>query len=126
MKSPIIHCQQLTHVYSGKAALSNVSFELDAGSPLVLVGPWRRLKHLAQYPVGFFAAYFRHRQAVRHPPGLHNSSAKSLPASGCKTGPQLTLIEQLVLYARLQGMTRQQASLEADRVGEGIVTRGCS
>ena len=39
MKSPLIHCQELTHVYSGKVALSNVSFELDAGEPVGLVGP---------------------------------------------------------------------------------------
>lgn len=39
MKSPIIQCQQLSHAYAGKVALSNVNFELDAGEPIGLVGP---------------------------------------------------------------------------------------
>ena len=37
--SPIIQCQRLNHVYSGKVALSDVNFELVAGEPIGLVGP---------------------------------------------------------------------------------------
>jgi ABC-2 type transport system ATP-binding protein len=39
VKSPIIECRQLSHVYSGKPALADVNFELAAGEPIGLVSP---------------------------------------------------------------------------------------
>jgi hypothetical protein len=59
VNSPIIQYQGLNHVYSGKAALSNVNVELDAGEPIGLVGcQWRRENHVAQYPIWILAPHF--------------------------------------------------------------------
>ncbi|MEO1887677.1 MAG: ATP-binding cassette domain-containing protein, partial [Methyloprofundus sp.] len=39
MNAPIIKCHNLSHSYSGKTALSNISFTCESGEPIGLVGP---------------------------------------------------------------------------------------
>src|SRR5512136_498384 len=117
MKSPIIHCQQLTHVYSGKAALSNVSFELDAGDPIGLVGPNGAGKTtLLSILSGFLRPTSGTVRLFGHLPGATQLIGKvsALPQDA-KLDPSFTLIEQLVFYARLQGLTKHEAILEAGR-----------
>ena len=122
MKSPIIHCQQLTHLYSGKAALSNVSFELDAGEPIGLVGPNGAGKTtLLSILSGFLRPTSGTVRLFGHPPDAAQLIGKvsALPQDA-RLDPGFTIIEQLVFYARLQGFTRQQAILEAGRVLEEV------
>jgi ABC-2 type transport system ATP-binding protein len=118
MRSSIIHCQRLNHVYSGKVALSNVNFELDAGEPIGLVGPNGAGKTtLLSILSGFLRPTSGTVKLFGHPPGAAQLSGKvsALPQDA-RLDPSFTLIEQLVFYARLQGLTKQQAILEANRV----------
>jgi ABC-2 type transport system ATP-binding protein len=122
MRSPIIQCQQLTHVYSGKAALSNVSFELGAGEPIGLVGPNGAGKTtLLSILSGFLRPTSGTVRLFGHPPGAAQliSKVSALPQDA-RLDPSFTVIEQLVLYARLQGLNKQQAILEASRVLEEV------
>ena len=128
MRSPIIHCQQLTHVYSGKAALSNVSFELDAGEPVGLVGSNGAGKTtLLSILSGFLRPTSGTVRLFGQPPGATQLIGKvsALPQDA-RLDPSFTLIEQLVFYARLQGLTKQQAILEANRVLEEVSLKEAS
>lgn len=125
MKSPIIQCQQLNHVYSGKAALSNVNFELDAGEPIGLVGPNGAGKTtLLSILCGFFRPTSGTVRLFGYPPGATglNGKVSALPQDA-RLDPGFTLTEQLVFYARLQGFTKQLAILEANRVLEEVALK---
>jgi ABC-2 type transport system ATP-binding protein len=118
MKSPIIQCQQLSHAYAGKVALSNVTFELDAGEPIGLVGPNGAGKTtLLNILSGFLRPTSGRVRLFGHPPGAVqlNGQVSALPQDA-RLDPSFTVTEQLVFYARLQGMARQQALLETGRV----------
>ena len=118
MNSRIIQCKQLNHVYSGKAALTDVSFELDAGEPIGLVGPNGAGKTtLLNILSGFLHPTSGIARIFGHSPGAAQLIGKvsALPQDA-RLDPSFTLIEQLVFYARLQGFSSQQANLEASRV----------
>ena len=120
MSSRIIQCKQLNHVYSGKAALTDVSFELDAGEPIGLVGPNGAGKTtLLNILSGFLHPTSGIVRIFGHSPGAAQLIGKvsALPQDA-RLDPSFTLIEQLVFYARLQGFSSQQANLEASRVLE--------
>lgn len=122
MKSSIIECCQLNHVYSGKVALSDVNFELDAGEPIGLVGPNGAGKTtLLNILSGFLRPTAGTVKLFGYPPGASELTGKvsALPQDA-RLDPSLTITEQLVFYARLQGLTRQQASSEASRVLEAV------
>lgn len=125
MKSPIIQCRQLSHAYAGKVALSNVNFELDAGEPIGLVGPNGAGKTtLLNILSGFLRPTSGSVRLFGHPPGALqlNGKVSALPQDA-KLDPSFTVTEQLVFYARLQGMTCQQATLEASRVLEAFALK---
>jgi len=122
VRSPIIHCQQLNHVYSGKVALHNINFELDAGEPIGLVGPNGAGKTtLLSILSGFLRPTSGTVRLFGHPPGATQLIGKvsALPQDA-RLDPSFTVAEQLVFYARLQGLTKQQAALEAGRVLENV------
>lgn len=120
MSSRIIQCKQLSHVYSDKAALTDVSFELNAGEPIGLVGPngagkTTLLNILSGFlhPTSGIVRIFGHSSGAAQLIG----KVSALPQDA-RLDPSFTLIEQLVFYARLQGFSSQQANLEASRVLE--------
>jgi len=122
MNSPMIQCQQLTHVYSGKVALSNVGFELEAGEPVGLVGPNGAGKTtLLSILSGFLRPTSGSVRLFGQPPGATQLIGKvsALPQVA-RLDPGFTIIEQLVFYARLQGFATPQAALEAGRVLEEV------
>jgi len=122
VRPPIIQCQRLNHVYSGKAALSDVNFELVAGEPIGLVGPNGAGKTtLLSILSGFLRPTSGTVSLFGHPPGAAQliSKVSALPQDA-RLDPSFTIIEQLVFYARLQGFTKQQAILEAGRVLEEV------
>jgi ABC-2 type transport system ATP-binding protein len=118
VKSSIIQCQQLSHVYSGKVALSKLNFELEAGGPIGLVGPNGAGKTtLLSILSGFLRPTSGMVRLFGHLPGAVSLIGKvsALPQDA-KLDPDFTIIEQLAFYARLQGMTKPCAVQEAGRV----------
>lgn len=122
MKSPIIECRQLSHVYSGKAALADVNFELAAGEPIGLVGPNGAGKTtLLNILSGFLLPTYGSVRLFNYPPGAPELIGKvsALPQDA-RFDPSFTIGEQLIFYGRLQDMTKPQAILEASRALEAV------
>ena len=122
MKAPIIKCRQLSHVYSGKPALSDVNVELAAGEPIGLVGPNGAGKTtLLNILSGFLLPTYGNVKLFGYPPGVPELIGKisALPQDA-RLDPSFTIGEQLVFYGRLQGMTKPKATIEAQRVLEAV------
>ncbi len=125
MKSPIIKCQQLNHVYAGKIALHDINFELDAGEPIGLVGPNGAGKTtLLNILSGLLRPTSGTVSLFGHPPGTVQLIGKvsALPQDA-RLDPSFTIAEQLVFYARLQGLTRPQSILEVSKVLEDVLLK---
>lgn len=122
MTTPIVKCCQLSHVYSGKPALSDVNFELAAGKPIGLVGPNGAGKTtLLNILSGFLLPTYGTVKLFGYPPGSSELIGKiSVLPQDARLDPSFTNGEQLVFYGRLQGMTKPQAILEASRVLEAV------
>jgi ABC-2 type transport system ATP-binding protein len=122
MKASIIECRQLSHVYAGKPALSDVNVELAAGEPIGLVGPNGAGKTtLLNILSGFLRPTTGNVKLFGYPPGSSELIGKisALPQDA-RLDPSFTIGEQLVFYGRLQGMEKPQATLEASRVLESV------
>ncbi len=122
MKTPIIECRQLSHVYSGKPALADVTITLAAGEPIGLVGPNGAGKTtLLNILSGFLRPTTGNVKLFGYPPGSSELIGKisALPQDA-RLDPSFTITEQLVFYGRLQGMTKPKAILEASRVLEAV------
>jgi len=120
--TPIIECRQLTHVYSGKPALADVTITLAAGEPIGLVGPNGAGKTtLLNILSGFLLPTSGTVRLFGYPPSSSELIGKvsALPQDA-RLDPSFTITEQLAFYARLQGMTKPQATLEASRVLEAV------
>jgi ABC-2 type transport system ATP-binding protein len=125
VKSPIIQCRHLNHLYSGKVALHAINFELDAGEPIGLVGPNGAGKTtLLNILSGILRPTSGSVRLFGHPPGAAQLIGKvsALPQDA-RLDPSFTIAEQLVFYARLQGLTKQQATLESSRVLEDVLLK---
>ncbi len=124
----IISCHNLSHFYSGNAALSNVSFELAPGEPIGLVGPNGAGKTTL---LSILCGYLRPTSGTvtlfGHKPGASLLSGKvtALPQDA-RLDPTFTIGKQLSFYARLQGFNAKQAHLEALRVLESVGLRDSS
>lgn len=122
MSSPIIQCRHLNHIYSGKVALDNINFELDAGEPIGLVGPNGAGKTtLLSILSGFLRPTSGTVSLFGYPAGSTQLIGKvsALPQDA-RLDPSFTIVEQLIFYGRLQGLTKPQAMSEAGRVLEAI------
>lgn len=125
MTSPIIQCQQLSHIYCGKAALSHLTFELNAGEPIGLVGPNGAGKTtLLNILSGLLKPTSGTVTLFGHPAGASAliSKVSALPQDA-RLDPSFTVLEQLIFYARLQGMNKTAAALEANRVLEAVALK---
>jgi ABC-2 type transport system ATP-binding protein len=126
MNLPIIQCLQLNHVYSGKPALTNVNFELEAGGPIGLVGPNGAGKTtLLSILSGFLRPTSGIVSLFGQPPGAVQLIGKvsALPQDA-RLDPSFTVLGQLAFYAHLQGLGKRQATLEASRVLEAVSLDG--
>lgn len=125
MTSPIIQCHQLSHIYSGKAALSNLTFELKAGEPIGLVGPNGAGKTtLLNILSGLLKPTTGKVTLFGHPAGATAliGQVSALPQDA-RLDPSFSVLEQLIFYARLQGMNKNAATLEANRVLEAVALK---
>ncbi|NOQ14195.1 MAG: ATP-binding cassette domain-containing protein [Methyloprofundus sp.] len=122
---PMIQCHNLSHLYAGKAALSNVTFELGAGEPIGLVGPNGAGKTtLLSLLCGFLPVTAGALTLFGHKPGASALSGRvsALPQDA-RLDPAFTIGEQLSFYARLQGLSAKQATNEAIRVLEAVALK---
>jgi len=122
MSTPIIQCHHLSYSYTGKAALSDVSFTLFAGELVGLVGPNGAGKTtLLGLLSGFLPAPSGTLVLFGHQPGAAALSGKvsALPQDA-KLDPAFTIGEQFRFYARLQGLTAKQSTTEAIRVLDAV------
>jgi len=122
MNQTIIKCQNLSHYYSGKAALDNISFDIQAGDPIGLVGPNGAGKTTL---FNVFCGYLRPSSGnvtlFDHKPGASelNGKISALPQDA-KLDPSFTIGEQLGFFARLQGLSTSAAKAEAIRVLDAV------
>jgi ABC-2 type transport system ATP-binding protein len=122
MSDAIIQCQNLSHYYSGKAALSKVSFTVASGEPIGLVGPNGAGKTtLLSILCGFLRPTSGTVTLFGHKPGVSelNGKVSALPQDA-RLDPTFSIGEQLAFYARLQGFSANQAGNEAARVLEAV------
>lgn len=125
MSRTIIQCQQLSHYYSGKAALNNVTFDIVAGEPVGLVGPNGAGKTtLMNVLCGFILPASGTVTIFGHKPGESELIGKlsALPQDA-KLDPTFTIGEQLHFFARLQGFSSKEADNEAIRVLEAVMLK---
>lgn len=122
MTASLVQCQTLSHVYAGKFALQDVSFELSAGEPVGLVGPNGAGKTtLLSILSGFLCPTSGTvRLFGQHPGSAQLIGRVSALPQDARLDPGFTVVEQLVFYARLQGLAAHQARLEAHRVLEAV------
>ncbi|MCL1126181.1 ABC transporter ATP-binding protein [Shewanella surugensis] len=114
----LIHCHNLTKNYASKRALNQVNLSLEAGQPIALVGPNGAGKTtLFSLLCGYIQPSSGKVTLFGHPPGSQALLGKvaSLPQDA-SLDPNLTIMTQLSLFARLQGFSNQDAEQEALRV----------
>lgn len=125
MSPPMIQCDNLNHFYAGKAALSQVSFEVAAGEPVGLVGPNGAGKTtLLSLLCGFLPVTSGTLTLFGCRPGASALSGKvsALPQDA-RLDPSFTVGEQLSFYARLQGLSSKCAENEARRVLDTVALK---
>ncbi len=123
--SPMIRCHNLCHSYAGKSVLSQVSFELTTGEPIGLVGPNGAGKTtLLSILCGFILPTSGSVSLFGHKPGASalNGKVSALPQDA-KLDPSFTIGDQLNFYARLQGLSKQQALYETTRVLDAVALK---
>ncbi|MBT3813390.1 MAG: ABC transporter ATP-binding protein [Gammaproteobacteria bacterium] len=125
MNAPIIKCHNLSHSYSGKTALSNISFTCESGEPIGLVGPNGAGKStLLNILCGFMRSVSGDVTLFGHKPGASALSGRvsALPQDA-QLDPAFSIGEQLYFYARLQGLSTPQAKHETSRVLEAVALK---
>ncbi len=122
MSQPVIQCKDVSHSYSGKLALKQVSFEIFAGEPIGLVGPNGAGKTtLLSILCGFLKPSEGRVVIFDQKPGDSSLCGRiaALPQDA-RFDPVFTIGEQLAFLARLQGFDVDEARQEAERVLEAV------
>ena len=114
----LIECQQVSKHYGDKLALDKVSLSLSAGAPIGLVGPNGAGKTtLFSLLCGYILPSEGDIRIMGHKAGSSEllGLVSALPQDAA-LDPNLTVLEQLSFFARLQGMPKMAAKEEALRV----------
>ncbi len=114
----LIQCENITKRYGSTLALDGVTLSLEAGAPIALIGPNGAGKTtLFSLFCGFLRATSGDVKIMGYSPSdskLHGRLA-ALPQDA-NLDPRFTVGHQLVLLARLQGMSSTVANKEVLRV----------
>ena len=114
----LIQCNNITKRYGSTLALDDVSLSLEAGAPIALIGPNGAGKTtLFSLLCGFLRATSGDVKIMGYAPSdtkLHGRLA-ALPQDA-NLDPRFTIGHQLVLLARLQGLSSSVANKEVRRV----------
>lgn len=115
--SALIECKALTKVYGNKQVLKNVEFEIQAGQPIALVGPNGAGKStLFSILSGYVSATAGQAKVLGYPVGCKELVGRigALPQDAL-FDPNVTILQQLSFFARLQGYSRSNSLIEAQR-----------
>lgn len=118
--SRLIRCRNLSKSYGAHQALKDVSFEISAGQPVALVGPNGAGKStLLNLICGFQSASSGSIEVLGQQPGSIRLRGKigALPQDAL-FDPDLSISEQIVFLAKLQGFTPAVAKKEMHKVLE--------
>jgi len=114
----LLNCRGLVKKYGSTRALDGIDLTLDAGAPIALIGPNGAGKTtLFSMVCGFLRPSSGEIEVLGSKPGksaLHSRLA-ALPQDA-NLDPRFSIGHQLVLFARLQGLSAKQAQLETQRV----------
>nr|WP_153663785.1 ABC transporter ATP-binding protein [Shewanella intestini] len=116
----LISCQNLTKNFGDKKALNEVSFTLEAGTPIALVGPNGAGKTtLFSILCGYILPSKGKVNILGQQPGSRELQGRvaALPQDAL-LDPNFSIITQLSFFAQLQGMTAKAAKIETKRVLE--------
>ena len=118
--SVVINCQQISHRYGSKLALDNVNFTIDAGEPVALVGPNGAGKTTL---FSILCGYLQPSSGSIELFGCHPNSPSLFGKVGAlpqdaQLDPRFSVLKQLLFFCQLQGISKSQALMEADRVLE--------
>ena len=114
----LIQCQGLSKQFTEKTVLHDLTFELSNGQPIALVGPNGAGKTTL---FSILCGYIRPTSGSVNVLGKTPGSAElfgrvsALPQDA-QLDPRFSICRQLMLYAQLQGFSRQNAKIEAERV----------
>ncbi|WP_299806907.1 ABC transporter ATP-binding protein [uncultured Shewanella sp.] len=114
----LVSCTGLSKSYGSKQALKQVNITLEAGSPIALVGPNGAGKTtLFSLLCGFITPSSGEVSLLGEKPGSEAllGRVSSLPQDAA-LDPNLDIITQLTLFARLQGFSTKAAKDEGIRV----------
>jgi len=116
--STLISCQGINKLYGSKQALNNVTFELEQGTTTALVGPNGAGKTtLFSILCNYHLPSSGQVSILGHKPGSNAlfGQVGALPQDA-QLDPRFAIKHQLELYAKLQGFSKKQASIECQRV----------
>ena len=118
--SSIINCQNISHRFGQTLALNDVNFNVESGEPIALVGPNGAGKTtLFSILCGYLRPTSGRIEILGHTPGSPAlfGQLSALPQDA-QLDPRFSVMKQLLFFAKLQGMNKQQALSEANRVLE--------
>lgn len=116
----LIQATNLSKNFGPKTALSNVSFEIQRGAPVALVGPNGAGKTtLFSILCGYIRPSTGNVSIFGHPPGHSQNFGKlaALPQDA-QLDPSFSIAHQLKFYAQLQGYSKKNSLIEAQRTLE--------
>jgi ABC-type multidrug transport system ATPase subunit len=114
----LISCNNVNKRFAAKNALDNVSFELNAGSPVALIGPNGAGKTtLFSILCGYFKADSGTVSLLGEVPGSPRlfGRVSALPQDA-ELDPDMPIVKQLRFFGQLQGLAKCEAKEEAERV----------
>lgn len=118
--STMVQCHNLSKKFGSKHALRELDFELYEGSPIALVGPNGAGKTtLFSILCGYLQPTVGEVQIFGHQPGSAAlfGQVAALPQDA-QLDPRFAIAKQLGFYAQLQGFSKKQGRVEAQRVLE--------
>jgi len=118
----VVNISGLEKRFGSTRALSELSLELEAGAPIALIGPNGAGKTtLFSVICGFLKPNSGSVKVLGLKPGSHDLVGKlaSMPQDA-QMDPHFNVVTQLEHYARLQGLSKREAELDASRVLELI------
>lgn len=118
----VVSISGLAKRFGSTKALSELTLELETGAPIALIGPNGAGKTtLFSVLCGFLKPSSGSVQVLGHKPGSHQLVGKlSAMPQDAQMDPHFTVGTQLTHYARLQGLSKREAKLDASRVLELI------